>query len=113
MFQEAECQMPEEVAKRLDPYGELTHDEFLEVFDLPPIDDPVEKERRNKTLKENQQKVLEHNMAWMARDEAWMAATNEFSDLPNEDFISSNTGLLDDSVLDAKINEESERFFNT
>ena len=32
--------------------------------------------------------------------------------LPDEDFIVSNTGLLDDSVLDSKLNEESERFFN-
>ena len=104
--------MPEEVARRLDPYGYLTHDEFLDTFDLPPIDDPVEKERRNKTLKENQQKVLDHNIAWLARDRTWMAATNEFSDIADEDFIVSNTGLLDDSVLDSKLNEESERFFN-
>ena len=100
------------MARRLDPYGDLTHDGFLEVFDLPPIDDPEEEERRRKTLRENQQKVLEHNMAWLARSEAWIAATNEFSDIPDEDFIASNTGLLDDSVLDSKLNEESERFFN-
>merc|ERR1712218_180929 len=77
-----------------------------------PLTTPRRRRKRRKTLKENQQKVLEHNMAWLARSEAWMAATNEFSDIADEEFISTNTGLLDDSVLDSKLNEESERFFN-
>ena len=47
----------------LDPYGSLDEDEFLEVFHKPPVDDPVEKEKRAAALKQHEKEVLENNEA--------------------------------------------------
>ena len=42
----------------------LTEDEFLNIFHLPEIDDPQEKMKRVKALKEHQQAVLENNQLY-------------------------------------------------
>ena len=49
----------------------LELEQFLEVFNLPPVGDPLEKQRRAEKLKENQQKVLEANQAFLAGNQSW------------------------------------------
>ena len=50
---------------------ELGLEQFLEVFNLPPLGDPLEKQRRAEILKENQQKVLEANQAFLVGNQSW------------------------------------------
>ena len=80
----------------INQYLDLTEDEFLEVFNLPPVADPEEKLKRAETLKQHQQAVLEHNQAYLAGERTWYEGINEFSDIPDEEFIASHTGLIED-----------------
>ena len=73
-----------------------TVDEFLATFNLPPIDDPKEKKFRAQALKMNQQVVLENNEAYLARRRSWFETINEFSDILDDEFIASHTGLMED-----------------
>ena len=72
---------------------ELELEQFLEVFDLPRLEEPVEKKKRAEILKENQQKVLEANQAFLAGNQSWREEINEFSHLTEEEFLASHTGL--------------------
>ena len=44
----------------LSRFLDLTEDEFLNIFHLPQVDDPEEKMKRVRALKEHQQAVLEN-----------------------------------------------------
>merc|ERR1711936_875193 len=103
----------------MSPFGHLDEDEFLEVFDLPPIDDPEEKVRRAETLKKHEQEVLENNEAFLAGNQTWFDEINEFSDLTDEELEANHTGVLVDQeyargLYDTPLpyDEESERFFD-
>ena len=72
---------------------DLELDQFLEVFNLPKVDDPREKKKRAEILKRNQQKVLEANKAFQAGDHSWREEINELSHLSEEEFLASHTGL--------------------
>ena len=78
----------------LDPYGSLDEDEFLEVFHKPPVDDPVEKEKRAAALKQHEKEVLENNEAFLAGNQTWWDQIDEFSDLPDDEFLAGHTGLI-------------------
>ena len=80
----------------LNQYLDLTEDEFLELFHLPEIKDPEEKMRRVRALKEHQQAVLENNKLYQAMRRTWFEGINEFSDIPDEEFIATHTGLIED-----------------
>ena len=71
----------------------LELEQFLEVFNLPPLGDPLEKQRRAEILKANQQKVLEANLAFLAGNQSWREDINEFSHLTQEEFLAAHTGL--------------------
>ena len=101
----------EDLAREFDPNVELSEDEFLEVFHLPPINNITEKQKRAKTLKEHQEQVLEINKAYLAGNITWFEETNEFSDLPDDEFVATYTGLIGDSEED--IDLESERFYES
>ena len=75
---------------------DLTEDEFREVFGLPPVDDLEEKGKRAETLKEHQQDILENNKAYLAGERTWFEGINEFSDIPDDEFIATHTGLIED-----------------
>jgi len=109
----------EDLADGMSPFGHLDEDEFLEVFNLPPIDDPEEKRRRAETLKENEQEVLENNEAFLAGNKTWWDEINEFSDLTDDQFEANHTGAFDDQEyarglfdIPPPYDEESERFFD-
>ena len=72
---------------------ELKLEQFLEVFNLPQVADPLEKQKRAEILKRNQQKVLEANKAFLAGKQSWREEINEFSHLTQEEFLASHTGL--------------------
>merc|ERR1719290_237375 len=109
----------EDLADGMSPFGHLEEDEFLEVFDLPPIDDPEEKIRRAETLKKHEQEVLENNEAFLAGNQTWFDEINEFSDLTDDQFEANHTGVFVDQeyargLYDTPLpyDEESERFFD-
>ena len=79
----------------LSQFLDLTEDEFLELFHLPEIKDPEEKMRRVRALKEHQQAVLENNKLYQARRRTWFEGINEFSDIPDDEFIATHTGLIE------------------
>ena len=81
----------------------LELDQFLEVFNLPKVDDPLEKEKRAEILKRNQQKVLEANNAFQVGNRTWREEINEFSHLSEEEFLASHTGLVPDNDIMASM----------
>merc|ERR1719507_541303 len=99
----------EEKVRGLTDNLELTEDEFLEEFHLEPVDDPEEKARRAEALQQHQHEVQETNEAFIAGDKTWYDAINEFSDIPDDEFIRTHTGLIDDNHIP---DERSEKFFD-
>merc|ERR1712241_164028 len=105
-----EVERVRKLAREMTDNVDLTEDEFLEEFHLPPVDDPEEKARRAEALHQHQQEVLETNEAYIAGDKTWYDAINEFSDIPDDEFIRTHTGLTDnDRIPD---DERSEKFFD-
>jgi len=109
----------EELADGMSPFGHLDEDEFLEIFNLPSIDDPEEKEKRAETLKEHEKEVLENNEAYLAGNQTWWDEINEYSDLTDDEFEANHTGAFtNEEFARGLINkplpydEESERFFD-
>ena len=90
---------------------DLTEDEFLEKFHLPPVDDPVEKARRAEALRQHQLEVREVNEAFSAGNKTWFEAINEFSDIPDDEFMRTHTGLLEEDES-LRYDERSEKFFD-
>merc|ERR1711970_582608 len=92
---------------------DMTQEEFLDFFGLPDIDDQEEKERRRKALKQHQDEVKEIHEKFVNGEIGWDAGIYEFSDLPDEDFVTTHTGLLGNLTLGhLTYDPESERFFN-
>merc|ERR1712088_929198 len=89
---------------------ELTEDEFLEKFHLPPVEDPEEKARRAEALRQHQHEVQETNEAFMAGNTTWYDAINEFSDIPDDEFLRTHTGLVEDE--ERRYDERSEKFYD-
>merc|ERR1712215_140720 len=87
---------------------DMTEEEFLDFFELPDIDDQEEKERRREALKQHQDEVKEIHEKFANGEIDWDAGIYEFSDLPDEDFVTTQTGLLGNLTNDP----ESDRFFN-
>merc|ERR1712215_567986 len=87
---------------------DMTEEEFLDFFGLPDIDDQEEKERRREVLKQHQDEVKEIHEKFANGEMDWDAGIYEFSDLPDEDFVTTHTGLLVNLTNDP----ESDRFFN-
>merc|ERR1712215_461335 len=73
----------------------MTEEEFLDCFELPDIDDQEEKGRRRRALKQYQDEVKEIHKKFANGEKDWDAGIYEFSNLPDEDFVTTHTGLLD------------------
>merc|ERR1711970_858462 len=92
---------------------DMTEEEFLDFFGLPDIDDQEEKERRRKALKQHQDEVKEIHEKFVNGEIGWDAGIYEFSDLPDEDLVTTHTGLLGNLTLgNLPYDPESERSFN-
>merc|ERR1712045_551717 len=96
--------------KAMDHDIDIDEDHFLEKFQLPTISDPVKKEQHAEALKKHQKMVQEANQAYLAGDQTWFDEINEFSDIPDDEFIASHTGMVD--IKDSPPDEESDRFFD-
>merc|ERR1712236_172060 len=68
---------------------DMTEEEFLDFFGLPDIDDQEEKEKRRKALKQHQDEVKDIQEKFVNGEIDWDAGIYEFSDLPNEDFVTT------------------------
>ena len=90
----------------------LTEDEFLDKFHLPPVTDTVEKAKRAEVLHQHQLKVQEVNDAYIAGNKTWYDKINKFSDIPDDEFIRTHTGLIEKSDESRRYDEKSERFFD-
>merc|ERR1712215_433392 len=73
---------------------DMTEEEFLDFFELPDIEDQEENGRRKKALKQHQDEVKEIHEKFANGESDWDAGIYEFSDLPDEDFVTTHTGLL-------------------
>ena len=93
----------------LDPFGSLAEDDFLKAFNLPSIFDTEEKNKRSEALKQHQHDVMEANKLYLNGPQSWFARTYSFSDLPDDEFKASFTGLLE-GLTDGP-DDESEEFY--
>merc|ERR1712200_12394 len=80
----------------LDPLDEINEDEFEEYFHVDRPEDPEEYEKRKEALKENEKEIHEINEEFEAGDISWFDAVNEFSDLPEDEFVAQHTGAIGD-----------------
>merc|ERR1719219_2185157 len=105
----------------LDPEDQLDEDAFEEYFHLPAVTDPVEHERREEALKENEALIKENNELYMEGFRSWWDQVNEFADLPADEFESQKTGLTNESFYgrglleptpEERVDERSERYFD-
>merc|ERR1712002_843749 len=106
----------------MDPQDNDTLEEFQEFFHEPEITDSEEKEKRAEALEENEELIKEQNEEYLAGNKTWYDKVNEFSDLPEDEFIKKKTGLVNPSgrkfatglvhpTGPERVDEESERFF--
>merc|ERR1712234_9919 len=76
--------------------------EFEELFDLDPVVDPQEFEKRQNALKSNEELIKQVNQEYAEGKKTWYDSVNEFSDLPEDEFVSKMTGLIipEDKMVD-------------
>lgn len=107
----------------LDPMDDFDEKEFEEYFHLDPVEDPEEFEKRNEALKMNEEEIKKVNEAYQEGKSTWFDGINEFSDLPEDEFLSQKTGAIMPNETDFgagaiepadedRIDEESERYFD-
>ena len=105
----------------LDPLDDIDEKEFEDYFHLDPVEDADELKKRNAALKANEAIIKETNKAFQAGDKTWFDGINEFSDLPEDEFLAEKTGLNDiesgRGLLapseEEREDEESEKYFDT
>jgi len=105
----------------LDPLDDIDEKEFEDYFHLDPVEDAEELKKRNAALKANEAIIKETNKAYQAGDKTWFDGINEFSDLPEDEFLAEKTGLNDiesgRGLLapseEEREDEESEKYFDT
>ena len=103
----------------LDGEDNLDEDAFEEEFELPAVTDSNEKSKRVFTLEKAEESIKEQNELFLNEDSEWFSKLNEFSDLPEDEFIEEKTGLENGTIYarglltpeTIPVDEESERFF--
>ena len=76
----------------LDPEDNDTLEQFEKQFNKPEITDPVEKAKREETLKKNEALVKEENEGYLEHNNTWHSAINDLSDLTEEEVKEEKTG---------------------
>ena len=94
----------------VDDMDEISLDEFETHFGHEHVTDPEEKARREAALKEHQDVVRRTNEAYARGEQTWYDEVNEFSDIPDDDFIATHTGAR--PLANSTEDEASERFFD-
>ena len=62
-------------------------------------------------MHQHQLKVQEVNEAYIAGKKTWYDKINKFSDIPDDEFIRTHTGLIEKSDESRRYDEKSQRFF--
>ena len=70
----------------------MSEDEFEEYFANDKPEDPEEYEKRKQALKEHEKDIYEVNEKFKNGTSSWFDRVNEFSDLPDEEFVKDHTG---------------------
>ena len=94
----------------VDDMDNISLEEFETHFGHEHVTEPEEKTRRAAALKEHQEVVRRANEAYARGEQTWYDEVNEFSDIPDEDFIASHTGAW--STANLTEDEASERFYD-
>ena len=94
VFTDRETEQLEDRAREMSQFGDLDVEQFLAAFNLPSIEDPVEKAKRSEILRRNQARVLAANKAFLAGQQSWSEEINEFSHLTDQEFREAHTGLI-------------------
>ena len=94
----------------VDDMDEISLDEFETHFGHEHVTDPDEKARREAALKEHQDVVRRANEAYARGEQTWYDEVNEFSDIPDDDFIATHTGIIPPTNFTE--DKASERFFD-
>jgi len=83
--------------------------DFEEFFHLEPITDPEEFEKRQKALKASEEEIKQVNKDFAEGKKSWFDHLNDFSNLPEDEFIKQKTGLIieDEDATD----DSSETYF--
>lgn len=112
-----------ETSEELDTLDELSEEAFEEMFGEASITDPDELERHRKTLQQEEAEVKEENKEFMEGKIDWFERINEYSDLPEDEFVAERTGDFDSDKERygrglihpevAPVDEASERYFDT
>ena len=104
-----------------DPDNSLGEDEFETEFGVDKITDPEEKAKRKKALKDSEAEVKKENKKYLNGKADWFEHINEFSNLPEDEFLKEKTGfnqveeyargfIMPENVT---VDEESERYFES
>ena len=94
----------------VDDMDDISLDEFETHFGHEHVTDPDEKARREAALKEHQDVVRRANEAYARGEQTWYDEVNEFSDIPDDEFIATHTGAW--STANLTEDEASERFYD-
>ena len=94
----------------VDDMDNISLDEFETHFGHEHVTEPEEKTRRAAALKEHQEVVRRANEAYARGEQTWYDEVNEFSDIPDDDFIATHTGAR--PLTNSTEDEASERFFD-
>ena len=94
----------------VDDMDEISLDEFETHFGHEHVTDPEEKARREAALMEHQDVVRRANEAYARGEQTWYDEVNEFSDIPDDEFIATHTGAR--PLANSTEEEASERFFD-
>ena len=78
----------------LDPLDEISEEEFEDYFHVSPPTDPEEMEKRKEALSEHEKEIHEINEEFEAGEISWYDAINEYSDLPDDEFVHDHTGAI-------------------
>ena len=98
----------------IDPNDNLDENESMGTFG-EEINDPVEKQKRSEALKRREDNVKRINREFIEGERSFFEELNPYSDLPMDEFVKEQTGLLEENYSRGLIpmnitDEESERF---
>merc|ERR1712042_389729 len=99
-----------QAGKSDDAMLDMDEKEFEEFFNLDPVLDPEEFEKRQGALKSNEDLIKQVNQEYAEGKKTWYDSVNKFSNLPEDEFVSSMTGLV--IPEDRMDSQESKRYFN-
>ena len=84
----------------LDPNDEMSEDEFEEYFNKEKPEDPEEYKRREEALKEHEKEIHDVNAKYQGGDSSWFDEVNEYSDLPDDEFVRDHTGAMNETNIE-------------